>query len=783
MPQNVTSADKKRMAQEARTRAALKKQSGGGRSRTRPARPNGSAAASASSDVTMTANAPANGAPSQDISAANTLSAEMLKGAVDQFETADENVADELCEMVVTNPAALGSLTPAIRRLCRNRRKVISSRGKVGVMKTRNASGTSSNAMLANALLDDDAGSRDFAKSRRSAISRMGRGNKPKSRPSRPQRPKVAPPKVEVGTTLSGGSVTGTQVERIENVTGNEQGICRSVTGTEYIGTEQFSNFCDTTPEKPTPKVGASLTVSGGAVSGTEIGRSVKMTGDEQGSCQAVTGSEYLGAERFADFCDNKGLTQPANKVVAGTSQKQGISITGADEARQNATTGMEIGADRPITGSQYTEVSKDLSSYSSGRSNLPSKMERPEAPGGSGVTGDEYSSYDEITGSDYSFNSPSFSYSRASSEAAQVPSKVGVDASCSGQRITGNLVDRSEKVTGNEHGSDRHLTGSQYGRNSCAQPSKVSSTHAFAGGRLTGNRVEHDPKINGDGISGCQPVTGTELHGLEQLADHCSSTQVPVSAGFDNTPPMVPPQPAVEPHAHDFAQAIPQQFVQPTVAHVQPQNAVPAAAPQGACCNQCAARQLAEQAGLLHGHQHPQAQPAMMQEPQAQHYVQQNVGMVTGPNNMGLGVVSGVPEAHYPQHAVQTTANVPVYQTQTAQFAQQHAYPNPNGQVQPVEQAHDPFSHRVTGEGRDDGLPITGDNWARGDQVTGTEGRWSQGRNPTLQVDSRMNVPGAHLNKGMDRPQAVEPIAPITGSSGNTESGAQVTVSGGARG
>lgn len=779
MPQNVTSADKKRMAQEARRRAALKKQSSGGRARTRPGRPVGGAVSAASSDEAIAANAVApNNLPVEGVSASDTLSAGILKDAVSQLETADDAVADEICEMVVTNPSALGSLTPAIRKLCRNRRKVISSKGKVGVMKTRNASGNSSNAMLASTLLDDDAGSRDFAKSRRSAISKMGRGNKPKSRPSRPLRAKVVPPKVEVGTTLSGGSVTGTQVERTTSVTGNEQGTCRSVTGTEYIGNEQFSTFCEAAPERPAPKVGLSHTVSGGSVSGTEIGRSVKVSGDEHGSCLPITGSEYLGVERFADFCENKGLTKPATKVVMGTSQKRGLPITGADEARQNATTGTEAGADRPITGSQYAQVSNDLSSYSSGRSSLPSRMERPETSGGSGVTGDEYSSYGDVTGSDYSFNSPSFSYSRASSEPAPVPNKVGVDVSCKGQRITGNLVDRSDKVTGNEHGSDRHLTGSQYGRNSCTQPSKVSSTHAYAGGRLTGNRVEHDPKINGDGISGCQPVTGTELHGLEELANHCSSTQAPVSAGFDNTPPIQAPQPAVEPHAHNFAQAIPQQFVQP-VGYVEPQNTVPAAASHGACCDQCAAKQLAEQSGYFHNHQQPMAQAAMMHEPQAV-YVQQNVGAITGPNTMGVGMVSGVPEARYPQQTVQTTANVPVYHAaQTPQYAQQHAYPNGQAAVQPQEFS----SHRVTGEGREDGLPITGDNWGRGDRVTGTEGRWSQGRNPTLQVDSRMNVPGAHLNKGMDRPIAVEPVAPITGSSGNTESGAQVTVSGGARG
>lgn len=703
----------------------------------------------------------------------------------------NEAGADELCEVVFTDPSALGSLTPAIRKLCRNRRKIIASRGKAGVVKTRRATGGAGHTMLTNVLLDENADSRDVARQRRSAISQMGRGNQPKSRPSRPPRQKTVPPKVEVGTTLSGSEVTGTQVERTTRVTGNEPGTCRTVTGTEYIGTEQFTNFCETRPERPAPKVGNSITASGSSVSGTEIGRSVKVSGDEQGSCQTVTGSEYLGSERFADFCDNKGLNKPAPKVVSGHSQQRGITITGVDEARRNRTTGTEIGADRTITGSQYTEAeTRDLSRFSSQRNTMPGRMERPETAGGSGVTGSEYSTYSAVTGSDYSFSSPSFSYSRANGgsagEPAAVPQKVGVDTSCSGQRITGNLVDRSEKVTGNEHGSGRHLTGSQYGRNSCTQPSKMPSTHAFAGGRLTGNRVEHDPKINGDGLSGCQPVTGTELHGFAQLADHCSTTRAPVSAGFDNTSQPVVNHPVAEGQVHQTAPDHGMQAPAPSAGNAatdHAQQAVPhsteTAHHHGACCDSCAARQMAERAGLMNV-MSAQHQAQHLPPVPAQHAHQP--GMITGPDSMGAGLISGTPESRYPQQMVQTPAHMThaahEAQHQVPQYAQQPAYPQGYR-----EQAQPAPSRRITGEGREGGLPITGDNWARGEQVTGTEGRWAQGRNQTLQTDVRAAIPGAHQNKGMSRPVVAQPLTPITGSSGSCDTGAQVTVSGGARG
>src|SRR5512139_1474676 len=85
---------------------------------------------------------------------------------------------------------------------------------------------------------------------RRIEQSLKGRGDAPPCRPC--GRIKPEPPKVEIGTTLAGSTVTGNQVERTTRVTGNEAGSCRAVTGTEYVGAEQFGEFCGTLPE-PAP--------------------------------------------------------------------------------------------------------------------------------------------------------------------------------------------------------------------------------------------------------------------------------------------------------------------------------------------------------------------------------------------------------------------------------------------------------------------------------------------------------------------------------------------------
>ena len=89
--------------------------------------------------------------------------------------------------------------------------------------------------------------------------------------------------------------------------------------------------------------------------------------------------------------------------------------------------------------------------------------------------------------------------------------------------------------------------------------------------------------------------------------------------------------------------------------------------------------------------------------------------------------------------------------------------------------------AERITGEGREAGTRITGDDWARSGRVTGTEGRWAQTRNPTLRGTQRNMGGGAWSNKDIERPEV--PLAKVTGSSGNAGKGAVITVSGGARG
>jgi hypothetical protein len=80
-----------------------------------------------------------------------------------------------------------------------------------------------------------------------------------------------------------------------------------------------------------------------------------------------------------------------------------------------------------------------------------------------------------------------------------------------------------------------------------------------------------------------------------------------------------------------------------------------------------------------------------------------------------------------------------------------------------------------------DVGQRITGDDWDRGTNVTGTEGASSLVRNPTRRGGPMSAM--APLRKNQRNEDLPEPVSRVTGSSGNTERGALITYSGGARG
>ncbi len=524
----------------------------------------------------------------------------------------------------------------------------------------------------------------------------MGRGDAPGCRPSGRIRP--GPKKVEFGTTLSGSLVSGSQVERTFQVTGNEAGTCRTVTGTEYVGSEQFDQFCGTRPEPAEPKSGVSETSRGGFVTGSQIGRSVRVTGDESGSCKTVTGTEYLGAERFDEFCQRRGFAERPEKVVVGSTQVKGMTVTGSDEARASRVTGTEPGSSRAITGAQYSDAGVARMTI-----NGPAKVALTHTVAGRPVTGtevgrsvkvtgDEAGECIQVSGSEYLSNEQFVSL--CNSRPAAAPSKVSESRSRSGQRITGVMATPGPKPTGDEGIGCRLVTGND---NYSGQESSASSGAGHGKGyAVSGTALEGTGRVTG-GESGKLAISGTPYANQGDCGCRHAAQSARVAAQSSRFVPREPVAklPEFEPASAEFSIVSPARQAQ----------------------------------GRVTGTRYGSAE------------------RITGPGDRAGGLVSGTPEFRYRDEAP----------------------------VEPVQ-----IPKKVTGEGRES-TRITGDDWARGGRITGTEGMWSQGRNPTQRGENRKMASGARANMEIERPEIQS--AKVTGSSGNTGKGAMITVSGGARG
>ncbi len=349
---------------------------------------------------------------------------------------------------------------------------------------------------------------------------------------------KDQPWKVGAGETSHGQTVTGTMVGRSKDVTGDEASTCRGVTGTEYMGADIFRDFCQTEPPKAIQRGGVSPTSSGNSVTGNEVGRSTKVTGDEPGTCKIVTGTEYLGADQSEAFCGVKAQPGPAKVGRAETSG--GKAVTGSNVGRSGKVTGDEVGAERTLTGTQYVQMPPaDIKASAPAKVGNSATLRGGSVTGTmvgrhKQMTGDEPGSCRNVTGDDY-VGEEQFSQFCESTPKPQ-DKKVGVSATLSGERVTGTMTGRSGRVTGDEPGTCKSVTGTpyagaeQYGQ--FCEPEQAKSATARMrdikrnfGSVMTGIQPSVGGKMTGDEKGACETVSGTPYVGSDQAAEACAAT------------------------------------------------------------------------------------------------------------------------------------------------------------------------------------------------------------------------------------------------------------------
>ena len=597
------------------------------------------------------------------------------------------------------------------RALVLARREALSKRGKSAT--TAAKSGPAAVARQIN----PDLSARELSQKVRELKSKTGAAGTPRNSGTRPSGPNRhgakqaaaadAAWKVGASETLAGQTVTGTQANRSVKTTGNEAATCRTITGTEYLGAEVFQTFCGSQPAAPIQpaKVRVSATSHGNRVTGNEVGRSEKVTGDEPGTCKSVTGTEYISANQSAAYC---GSSTPGVRKVGRSQTLGGQAVSGVLVGRSEKVTGDEPGSGRQLTGDQYLGA---------------------EAPA-----------------------------------AGRAPTKVSSLNTLRGTGVTGTAVGRSQQVTGDEPGSCRTITGDEYigsqqfegfcGSRPAPEAAKVGFSITNRNQVVSGTRTGRSEKVTGDEPGTCKVVTGTPYAGLEQPGDFCNTTAV--RATRERTP---------------VRNANRMTGIQPGIGGVM------TGAERGACEDvtgtpYVGADQQAATCGTApsRGADFPQPlnaaawQQFSVQSPARAAQVQRETtggvtgstyehgGRITGPFDMASGKITGTEQFRFDRRPAAAPAPVSMDEDQ-----------------RPVS--------RVTGEGN--GSRITGDDWDRGDRVTGTEGLSARRRNPT-RVGPMGAMPGFQRKRNEEIPA---PNSKITGSSGSTDQGSLITVSGGARG
>jgi len=593
------------------------------------------------------------------------------------------------------------------------RRRAQSSRGKAGL----GPSGMTP-AQTARASNPQLSG-RELARTLREQRSKRGGAGQKKSEPCGRRRPRPeqsataaqdAPWKVGASDTTHGQTVTGTMVGRSHAVTGDEASTCRAVTGTEYMGADIFRDFCQSEPARGVRRVGVSTTARGNSVTGNEVGRSTRVTGDEPGTCKRVTGTEYVGAGQSEVFCGTRSEAGPAR--VSRSETRKGKAVTGNNVGRSAKVTGDELGASRSLTGTQYVQP---------GEGSAPAKVGRSTTLRGGGVTGamvgrrermtgDEAGSCRDITGDDYIGQEQYQQF--CSATPAPTDRKVGVSRTQIGEAVTGTMTGRSGRVTGDEPGTCKAITGTPYAgaeqyRSYC-EPEQAQAAAA---------RMRPSQRQAGAVMTGLQPSIGGNMTGDSKGA--CESVSGTPYIGTDQVAAACPAS-AAEPGSPDFPQPL-------------------GGTPWGQF----------SVVGPMHAAEGPAGGGVT-----GSRYEQ---GQITGPFGMASGKVTGTEDARFgrPGGATVLPAEAPTI----------------DGRVK----------SRITGEGIDAGPKITGDDWDRGDRVTGTEGTSAMARNQTRR-GGPMNAMAAAL-AGARNEDLPNPVSKVTGGSGNTDKGALVTYSGGARG
>jgi len=276
-------------------------------------------------------------------------------------------------------------------------------------------------------------------------------------------------------------------------------------------------------------------TNSGLPISGTAVGRSLSVTGDEEGACHTITGDQYLMPASKQAACENKDMPRARGGVAMGmngrldpvTGEKVAVSeswsrnrITGVDVEHNTNVTGDEYGVCSPITGTPYVGPGQYEAFCETGDVSDATRVATPGLTAGNRVTGDtprndkfvtgtQRGGERAITGTPYyradvehgmSANAiehvnKSFSVRSPQRDSQLRAGTATVEAPSAQSRITGTFSAGQGKITGNQ----------EFNFVPRIRPEQAARTGVTGEGRVQGTTITGSAWIE------TRTVTGTE--------------------------------------------------------------------------------------------------------------------------------------------------------------------------------------------------------------------------------------------------------------------------------
>ena len=430
------------------------------------------------------------------------------------------------------------------------------------------------------------------------------------------------------------------------------------------------------------------------------------------------------------------------------TASGQRVSGTQVGQGRK-AMTGAETGACKLVSGTEYLAQEEFVSHCNIEPTPGPAKVSQSQTTRGQvvsgnevgrsqAVTGDESGTCSAVTGTEYIPADQSAMFCGADAPAKSVMKTFSVmsEPSNAGRsKLTGGESYKSQSTTIRPKNA----------------PEKVVMSTTAMGNMTSGTQVGRLESVTGTEYGQCKNVTGTGYQSAEEAKELCGSEPAPVANKVTTSGTSAGQTITGDRSGGNFdltgAEAGACQAVSGT-AYAGVENA--------ATCS-------TEQVEKMQQRRPRGINPAISG-------VQPGPVGLTGAQKGACSLVSGT---HY--HGADQTSMV----CDSANAAQpgQSDYPVLMGQQPAVATPVAPVAQPVA-----EAQPsaITGDAWDRGTKVTGTEGPWASSRNASIKGAAGQSPMGAAQYRPVSMQEV--PQSPITGSSGNTDTGAKVTLSGGAR-